>query len=107
MPEMVSPAARSSGKYTRTWPEFVAFGEQVDALTARVPPRASAEIRALLTEGEHLLREGRQLINWLAGVRVPMPKSTGDFLTALAGFEERCDRIGLRPSGKRRAAGSA
>jgi hypothetical protein len=97
---------KSDPDFFHTWPEFVSLGEQVDAIIANVPARASVEVRALLHHGELLLREGRQLINWLAGVRVPMPKSTNEYLSALSVFETRCAETGLRPSPKRRASGS-
>lgn len=74
------------------WPQFVATGE---LLLEFEPDIASAPEDLVLhyREGQRLISEAKDLLTYLAGARVPMPKSTREFL-------ESCDRYhqaGVRP----------
>jgi len=60
------------------WPAYVAAGE---ALLAFQPPSATQVHTDLL----RLLHEGKQLIGYISGARVPMPKSTQEFV-------QQCER---------------
>ena len=71
---------RSDANYYRVWPQFVADGEQLLEYMAVIPPRADAELERHIKRGTRLLRAGKNLITWIASVRVPMPSSTRGFL---------------------------
>jgi len=62
----------------RVWPEFVAAGEQLENFRPENEPAdAAGKLRRL--EELRLIREGRDLINYVADARVPMPESSGRF----------------------------
>ena len=74
------------------WPEFVACGERL--LDFRPPVPASGgqneeDRQRRVEEGLRLLREGKDLLAYLAGARVPMPKSTSEFLDRCRRYRER------------------
>ena len=76
---------RSDSGYYQVWPEFVADGEKLLEFTATVPDQASIELERHIRRGTRLLRAGKNLITWIANVRVPMPVSTRSFL-------EKCEK---------------
>jgi len=64
----------------RVWPNFVALGEQLDAFRPELPEDAEQIVRMRVAYGRDLIQEGRRLIGYIAGARVPMPKSTQDYI---------------------------
>ncbi len=65
------------------WPEFVACGERLLDFhpPAPVTSKGNGENEQRRVEdGLRLLRDGKDLLTYLAGARVPMPKSTREFL---------------------------
>ena len=71
---------RSDPDYYRVWPKFVADSEKLREYLAAIPAGASAELERHIKRGTRLLRDGKDLITWIANVRVPMPASTTRFL---------------------------
>jgi len=60
------------------WPEFVATGNKLWRFEVnRNAPDITEE---LANEGGDLIREGKKLIEWIAFARVPMPKTTANFV---------------------------
>ncbi len=57
----------------RVWPNFVALGEQLDAFKPVLPDDADQMMRMRVAYGRDLIQEGRRLIGYIAGARVPMP----------------------------------
>jgi len=80
-----SQILRSDRNYYQIWPEFVADGDALTEFMASIPRGASAELERHIKRGVTLLRSGKDLITWIANVRVPMPVSTASFL-------EKCNR---------------
>ena len=74
----------------RTWPNFVAQGEQLDAFRPTVPDDADQMLRMRIAYGRNLIQEGRRLIGFIAGARVPMPESTEAYM-------EKCQRYARAP----------
>ena len=74
------------------WPEFVACGERLLDFRPLSPGRESGgSAQRRIEDGLRLLREGKDLLTYLAGARVPMPKSTGEFLDRCRRYREcRC-----------------
>ena len=75
------------------WPEFVACGERLLDFrpTASMTNGESEERR--VEDGLRLLHEGKDLLTYLAGARVPMPKSTCEFLDRCRRYRN-CHRTG-------------
>jgi len=71
----------------RVWPNFVALGEELDAFKTDVPADAEQMTRMRAAYGRDLVQEGRRLISYIAGARVPMPKSTSAYI-------DKCRRYG-------------
>lgn len=74
----------------RTWPNFVSLGERLDAFRPIVPDDADQISRMRIAYGRNLIQEGRRLIGFIAGARVPMPQSTEAYM-------EKCHRYARAP----------
>jgi len=70
----------------QVWPNFVALGELLDAFKPEVPEDADQILRMRTAYGRDLIQEGRRLVSYIAGARVPMPQST-------AAYIEKCQRF--------------
>ncbi len=79
---------RSDVEYYRVWPEFVADGEKLTEFLAPIPRGASNELERHIKRGTLLLRGGKNLVTWIASVRVPMPVSTQAFLDKCEHYRE-------------------
>ncbi len=71
----------------RVWPNFVALGEQLEGFKPELPQDADQMLRMRVAYGRDLIQEGRRLISYIAGARVPMPNSTESYI-------EKCRRYG-------------
>ena len=68
----------------RVWPRFVAAGERLVAYRPKRPPQNAVISKQREIEEQRLINDARNLISYLSGARVPMPKSTSHFI-------ERCE----------------
>lgn len=64
----------------RIWPEFVALGEALDAFEPKLPANADQMLQMKTGQGKALLREGKRLVGYIAGARVPMPLGTERYI---------------------------
>lgn len=64
----------------RTWPNFVALGERLDAFKPEADEDADQMTRMQVAYRRNLIQDGRLLIGYIAGARVPMPDSTAKYL---------------------------
>lgn len=71
------------------WPRFVAAGEALATCVPKVEPGCTAECLYVLEEARHTLLAGRDLVNWIARARVPMPRSSANFLARCASLRQR------------------
>jgi hypothetical protein len=67
------------------WPNFVVLGEQLDAYQPSLPAGADQITRMRVAYGRDLIEEGRRLIGYIASARVPMPKSSAEYI-------DKCER---------------
>ena len=81
--------------FFRSWPEFVALGERISQFTPDFSNHHSPLARSELLRGLGLIIDGRSLLSYMAGVRVPMPKSIEDYFLALDKFDITCEEIGI------------
>ncbi len=70
---------RNDPDYYCVWPKFVANGEKLLEYMAIIPQQTDAELERHIKRGTRLLRDGKNLITWVANVRVPMPLSADRF----------------------------
>jgi len=68
------------------WPRFVATGEAVAEIRPSLQDACTRECEYVLNNAYQTLLAGRDLINWVARARVPMPTSTKE-------FAKRCEAL--------------
>ncbi len=104
-------AARSKCETLRTdqdifevWASFVVAGEKLTGFVPALPAGAGARERESAIQGMALVRDGRDLVFSIVRARVPMPKSTREFI-------ERCvahrASFGVAPRAVRDTAAAA
>ena len=81
-----SETMKSDPVIFRVWPRFVAAGESVAEYRPDGPAPATRETARALEETLRLIGEGKRVIEYLAGARVPMPKTTANYLRRVAAF---------------------
>lgn len=86
---LASETMRSDKENIEVWPRFVAAADRLQAAEPVVPEGADRRQYTFARRGLALIVEGGQLMIDLANLRVPMPKTTREFL-------ERCDQFAER-----------
>ena len=86
---------KSDPDFFRSWPEFVAIGECISQFELMISSDISPLARAHLMQGRELLIDGKDLLSYMAGVRVPMPKSIHNYHLALDAFDATCVELHL------------
>ena len=71
------------------WPRFVASGEALGNVQPLMQPDCSQECSYVMEEAQQTLVTGRNLINWIARARVPMPRSTEHYVARCEALETR------------------
>jgi len=71
------------------WPRFVAAGEALASIELDIQPNCSRECRYVMEDAHKTLMAGRDLINWVARARVPMPSSTKEYIARCEALKER------------------
>jgi hypothetical protein len=82
--KLISETMRSESSIFDVWPRFVAASEVLEDFTPVLADPADLSARQHAEQGSRLLQDGRNLMTWLSGARVPMPKSKREFI-------ERCE----------------
>ncbi|NIR30525.1 MAG: hypothetical protein GWN84_14690 [Gammaproteobacteria bacterium] len=85
--KLESETMRSDPDIFEIWPRFVATGERLLAFQPKLPPNASQARVHHVAEGVRIIRDGKDLLTYLAGARVPMPKSTQQFFQKCGEYE--------------------
>ena len=71
------------------WSDFVVAAEELAAFSPAPLHSLNADARQLGSDGQRLLLQGRDLVSYITRARVPMPKSTREFI-------ERCETFSAR-----------
>lgn len=71
------------------WSDFVVASEELSAFAPALSHSVNAADRQLASDGQRLLLQGRDLVTYITRARVPMPKSTREFI-------ERCETFSAR-----------
>ena len=66
------------------WADFVVASERLSAFSPRLSHRMSVREQRLAGDGLRVLQQGRDLVTYITRARVPMPKSTREYI-------ERCE----------------
>jgi len=89
--ERLAVAARAETEIFRSdpliffvWPRFVEAGEAIDEFKPRLPGSMDAATRLRFRNARWLLNRGKNVLTFIAAARVPMPKTTLEYLS-------RCD----------------
>ena len=98
--KLESETMRTDPVIFEVWPRFVAACEAIVAFAPELPADALPAEHRVAAEGQRLLAEARDLLTYLAGARVPMPKSTREFLERCDAFEALRDEL-LEPPRQR------
>jgi hypothetical protein len=80
------------------WANFTASGEAVVEFEPRMADSMSKRRIRRIVEGRRLVREGKELMAYVAGARVPMPKSTQAFLDRCEAYQQAAVRISDDPA---------
>ena len=81
-----SEIMKSDPDFFYSWPKFVTLAEELkDRCAAGLPDGSGQE--HIAARARQLLCDGIDLISYIAGVRVPMPKSARLYLEELGRFE--------------------
>jgi hypothetical protein len=88
-----SEILRGDPDYLTIWPEFIADGEKLLEFRATIPKNSSNSLERHIKRGTNLLRAGKDLITWIANVRVPMPVSTQHYLDKCADYQNKTRRF--------------
>lgn len=94
---------RSDPVIFEVWPRFVAAGEALLAYRAQTPRLATSEERRLVDQGMRLISDGNDLLTYISGARVPMPKSTREYLERCNAYDERRRALPLAEARRRRS----
>ena len=85
------------------WPRFVAAGEALLAFRPQQPDKASIHERRMMEQGMRLIADGNNLLTYISGARVPMPKSSMEYLRHCDGYEAERRGLPLAEARRRRS----
>lgn len=69
------------------WPAFMVASDRLCQLEPRLPAQADTVTIREALEGHRLLRDGTDLISFIVRARVPMPKSTREYIDRCMNFQ--------------------
>ena len=83
----VAETMKTDAEIFQIWPEFVALAEALDTFEPDLSGDADQITEMKTGQGMALLREGKRLIGYLAGARVPMPLSSQIYIEKCAEYQ--------------------
>lgn len=83
-----SETMKSDPDIFRIWPDFVACGEALQSFCPAIVGSMTIAGERRQRDAIQLMLHGRLIIEYLAGARVPMPKTTRSYLDRCARFRE-------------------
>ncbi|MDY0011349.1 MAG: hypothetical protein RBS40_00485 [Rhodocyclaceae bacterium] len=75
------------------WTSFVVSGEHLAAYAPRLAAFPPETLARAAGEGMALLRQGRDLVSYIARARVPMPKSTREYIERLQAYHHAIEDL--------------
>ena len=101
--KLESETIRTDSVIFEVWPRFVAAGEALLAFRPQLPEQASMEERRMVEQGTQLIADGNKLLTYISGARVPMPKSTMEYLSRCDAYAAEQRRLPLAEARRRRS----
>ncbi len=80
----------------RVWPDFVVASESLLTFRPVIHPGMSLEYGRLQEEGLRLIGHGQAIISDISRARTPMPKTTREYIEALAAYRRKFKEESLR-----------
>ena len=84
---------RTDPEIFQVWTTFVASAEHLADFEPRLAAEASARAKQEVSDALQLIREGKDLITYVTRARVPMPKSTREFVERCEKFRRACTAL--------------
>lgn len=84
--KLKSETLRTEDDIFDVWTSFVVAGEKLAGFRPTQSDESARGEQQLLAQGVQLLRDGKELISYIARARVQMPKSTTDFIERCAAY---------------------
>ena len=78
--KMEAETMRSDKAIFYIWPRFVAAAEDLEGFVPNLPDVVNEDLRRNIAAGVRLLKEGKDVLTYLSGARVPMPRTTQAYL---------------------------
>lgn len=85
--KQVSETMKKDPIIFQVWPNFVALGEKIDNFKPNISKNADRMLEMRIAQGINLIFEGKRLLRYIAGARVPMPRSTEEYLQKCREFD--------------------
>ncbi len=101
--KLESETIRTDPAIFEVWPRFVAAGEALLAFPPQLPDKASIHQRRMTEHGTRLIADGNNLLTYISGARVPMPKSTREYLRHCDGYVAERRAMPLAEARRRRS----
>lgn len=87
--KLATETMRSDNQIIDIWPRFVGASDRIAAARPTMPSGYTRRETTLGRRGIELIQKGCELIVALANIRIPMPKSSGEFLKECDNFAEK------------------
>lgn len=91
--KQVCETAKSDPDIFTIWPHYVATHEEIKLYCQRCSSAPDITRRLLIDDAFRLLGKGSELISYMAGTRVPMPKSIRDFFDESEAMHHRMKMV--------------
>ena len=87
--KQVTETMRSDPAMIEIWPHYVSIAEELRAFKARSREGATNAERAMARRGKELILAGVDLMNDMANMRIPLPRTTKDFIYKCETFSKK------------------
>ena len=79
---------RSDQEIFDIWPRFVAASEDLEEFNPYMPEVMSEDTRRQVADGMRLINEGKEVLSYLASARVPMPRTTREYVARCESYTQ-------------------
>ncbi len=85
--KQVSETMKKDSVIFSIWPNYVALAEALDEFNPQLDEAAEQVLQLRVAQGRNLLLEGKRLIGYIAGARVPMPLSSQAYIKKCQAYQ--------------------